>query len=115
MKEFRVPLRSSGQRADVFIASKYRAFSRSSLGKLFDRDKVRSGKKILKAGQRLKPRQKVIVDDSMLLKKPPVIDMTVIYEDKDVVVINKPAGILTHSKGALNDEASVASFIKDKI
>jgi len=31
------------------------------------------------------------------------------------VVIDKPSGILTHAKGALNTEATVASFIKNKI
>ena len=43
------------------------------------------------------------------------MNLPVIYEDNDVVVIDKPAGVLTHSKGALNFEATVASFIKDKI
>ncbi len=36
--------------------------------------------------------------------------LPVIYQDDNVIVINKPTGVLTHSKGALNDEFTVASF-----
>lgn len=38
--------------------------------------------------------------------------LPVIYKDTNVIVIEKPAGILSHSKGALNDEFTVADFFK---
>lgn len=38
--------------------------------------------------------------------------LPVIYRDNEVIVINKPVGILTHSKGALNDEFTVADFFR---
>jgi 23S rRNA pseudouridine1911/1915/1917 synthase len=41
----------------------------------------------------------------------PIIDLPVLYEDDDCVVINKPIGLLTHSKGAFNPEATVASWL----
>lgn len=46
--------------------------------------------------------------------KPTHTDQTlpVIYQDANVIVINKPVGVLTHSKGALNDEFTVADFFK---
>src|SRR5262249_28394801 len=53
--------------------------------------------------------------DRPLFKKPPKISLPIIYEDNDVIVIDKPAGILTHAKGALNTEATVASFIESKL
>ncbi len=40
--------------------------------------------------------------------------LPVIYEDDNVVVINKPVGILSHSKGAINEEFTVADFFRDK-
>lgn len=40
--------------------------------------------------------------------------LPVIYEDDYVIVINKPVGVLTHSKGALNDEFTVAEFVRPK-
>lgn len=46
--------------------------------------------------------------------KPTHADQTlpVIYQDDNVIVINKPVGVLTHSKGVLNDEFTVADFFK---
>jgi 23S rRNA pseudouridine1911/1915/1917 synthase len=38
----------------------------------------------------------------------------VLYEDDDVIVINKPLGVLTHAKGALSDEFSVAEFMRTR-
>ena len=38
--------------------------------------------------------------------------MLIIYLDDNVVVVNKPVGVLTHSKGALNDEFTVADFFR---
>jgi 23S rRNA pseudouridine1911/1915/1917 synthase len=38
-----------------------------------------------------------------------------LYEDDDCVVINKPVGALTHSKGAFNPEATVASWLRKRI
>ncbi len=38
--------------------------------------------------------------------------LPVIYKDENVVVIDKPQGVLTHSKGALNDEFTVAEFMR---
>lgn len=43
------------------------------------------------------------------------MDLPVLYEDDDCVVINKPAGILTHTQGAHNPEATVATFLRDKV
>jgi len=39
-------------------------------------------------------------------------ELPIIYIDDEVIVVNKPAGVLTHSKGALNDEFTVADFFR---
>lgn len=38
--------------------------------------------------------------------------LPIIYLDENVIVINKPVGVLTHSKGALTDEFTVADFFR---
>lgn len=38
--------------------------------------------------------------------------LPIIYQDDNVIVVNKPVGVLSHSKGALNDEFTVADFFK---
>lgn len=37
--------------------------------------------------------------------------LPVIYQDSNVIVVNKPSGVLSHSKGALNNEFTVATFL----
>jgi 23S rRNA pseudouridine1911/1915/1917 synthase len=111
MREFKPSEADIGLRADVYLAKQYPQYSRSSLERLFD-GRVTIGDQPIKPSHRLQTGAKFTVDDEQLAKKPPTIKLPVIYEDDDVLVINKPAGILTHSKDALNSEATVASFIE---
>ncbi len=104
-----------GLRADVLVTQRYSNFSRSTLLTLFDRQLVTINGKPAKPGQKIRLGDKLSIDDKILKKIPSKIDLPIIYEDKDVLVINKPAGILTHSKGTFNEEPTVASFIRDKI
>lgn len=40
--------------------------------------------------------------------------LPIIYEDDNVIVMNKPVGVLTHAKGVTNDEFSVAEFVRPR-
>ena len=55
-------------------------------------------------------------DDEVTVKapKPPVLDgnVDVIYEDDHVLVMNKPSGVLSHAKGLMPDEFTVAEFVR---
>jgi 23S rRNA pseudouridine1911/1915/1917 synthase len=115
MREFTIGPDQTGQRLDVFVAAQYPQFSRSSLIGLFKDGMITVNSKAVKAGYKIKPGDSVNVDQKLLTSEPEAIDLPVIYEDDSVVVIDKPAGILSHSKGALNTEATAASFIKVKI
>ena len=42
------------------------------------------------------------------------VDLPILYEDDDVIVVNKPSGLLTHAKGGLSDEPTVAEIIRQK-
>ena len=97
------------------MAQNYPEFTRSSLERLFDDGYVTISKRAIKPSHKLIAGEKVSVDEKVLRKKPPAIKLPVIYEDEDVIVMDKPPGVLTHAKGALNLEATVASYIKDKI
>ena len=115
MRKFKVGTRQVGTRADVFIAKKYPKFTRSSLIKLFDEQHILANGSPAKPAYKLHASDIVEVDEVLLKTTPDKISLPIIYEDDDVMVIDKPAGMLTHSKGALNLEASVASFIEDKL
>jgi len=71
---------------------------------------------VIKGGYKLREGDEIAIDyDQQELDRIPHIDLPVIYENDDCIVLNKPAGVLTHSKGAFNAEATVATFLRDKL
>jgi len=105
----------AGLRVDVFVAKKYPQFARAALSVLFDKQIVLINDKTAKAGQKVKEKDIVSLDESKLFMQPEKITLPVLYEDENVMVINKLEGVLTHSKGSINTEGSVATFISPYI
>jgi 23S rRNA pseudouridine1911/1915/1917 synthase len=103
-------------RLDLNLQERFPDVSRGVLQRLIRDGKVSVNETVrTKNGFAVKDRDNVKVDFDFDAK-PIVekIDMPVIYEDDDCVVVNKPIGILTHSKGAYNPEATVASWLADR-
>ncbi len=116
MKKFVVDELHHRMRADVFLAKQYPQFARAALAKLFTADMVKVNGKTEKAGYKLKEGEKMLVDDSWLVETDiEDIKLKILYEDDDVLVIDKPAGVLSHSRGGLTREASVASFLRKHV
>jgi RluA family pseudouridine synthase len=101
-------------RLDLYLAQKHPERSRSVWQKLIRDGRVRVDRIIVK-----QPRTEVGDDATVEFDEKSsqieTMDLPVIYEDENVVVIDKPVGVLTHSKGALDEEFTVADFIKLKI
>lgn len=99
-------------RLDQEVVSRYPEFSRSTIQKY-----IKSGYVTLNGVVATTAKQDVTENDEIALV-PPVRtdtsekDLPIIYLDDNVIVVNKPAGVLTHSKGALNDEFTVADFFR---
>lgn len=58
-------------------------------------------------------------DDEVSFELPEAVDFSqqvlpILYEDSNVIVINKPSGILTHAKGRPLDEFTVAEFMRSR-
>jgi 23S rRNA pseudouridine1911/1915/1917 synthase len=115
MQEFKVGEVDAGLRVDVFVAKKYPQFARAALAILFDKDIVQINGKKAKAGHKTKAGDIVNLDESKLFMQPEKIKLPIIYEDENVMVVNKSAGVLTHSKGSINTEGTVATFIEPYI
>lgn len=115
MQEFKVGIKDAGKRTDVFVAEQFPQYARSALRVLFEAGMVLVNSEPEEPGDKLKNGDVVSVDTSSIDASPAEINLPIIYEDNDVIVINKPSGILTHSKGAINKEATVASFIKNRL
>lgn len=100
-------------RLDSYLKQLYPSFSRSYIAKSITNKPFKVNQKVAKVSQILHKRDIVSFDSkTFITKKPKEIKLPIVYEDKNVIVIDKPCGIITHSNGAHNDEGSVASFIK---
>ena len=94
-----VPKESGGLRLDRFLANQLPRFSRSRIQQF-----IRAGNARLNGGL-AKPRDSVRAGDEVRLTEPPpeqiesqpeAIPLDALFEDDDLVVLNKPAGLVVH-------------------
>ena len=89
---------AAGQRADVGLAILLE-LTRSNMQKLLDEGRAVKGSKVLKANYKLKSGDKIVVtlpEPQPLDVQPENIPLDIIYEDDDVVVVNKARGMVVH-------------------
>lgn len=103
-------------RLDMAVLDKVEGISRASAEKLIKTGLVKVNKTVItKPAFKVGPKDKLKIDydfdEDVKIEK---IDIPVIYEDDNVVVINKPEGLLTHSKGQFNPEPTVATWLADR-
>lgn len=100
-------------RIDGLIASA-NGLSRSFVASLIDQGKVRLNENVCyKSSTKVHDGDKISLEYSPeQLTDIPDISLPILYEDEDCLVVEKPIGVLTHSKGAFNPEATVSSFIR---
>ncbi len=107
---------TNGLRIDVFANISLPNLSRSSIQRLLEGKKILVNDKSVKNNYRVKIYDKINVDyDEINDKTVPDITIPIIYEDDMCVVINKPEGLLSHSKGVFNPEATVATWLSSKL
>ena len=88
-----------GQRADQFLAASLNSLTRSAAQRLLEEGRVICQGKALKKNDRLKegvPLTVVIPDPTPVEILPQDIPLDVVYEDEDVIVVNKPVGLVVH-------------------
>ena len=97
--EFIVPADYAGQRLDKFLVSVLEAHSRSQVQRLIEDGHVRLDRKPPKANLALREGDRVVVD----LPEPVAaavqaeeLPVEILFQDADVAVMNKPAGMVVH-------------------
>lgn len=105
---------SRAKRLDQKVVELIPELSRAFGSKLIEEGKVAvNGEVQLKPGYKIRQDDIVEVDfDLNRLSEIPPIKLEIVYEDADCVVINKPVGLLTHSKGQFNPEATVETWLR---
>ncbi|MDR0800872.1 MAG: RluA family pseudouridine synthase, partial [Endomicrobium sp.] len=87
------------ERTDSYLASIYKDYSRSYFQKLTDRQRVFVNDKIIPVSHKLKCGDIITIEfekEEKLHIKPEKIKIDIIYEDDDIVVVNKQSGIVVH-------------------
>ncbi len=109
LQEFRVPVDDAGKRLDQFLVAQLPDTSRARVQQLIEQKKVEVDGHAPKASLRLRGGEVVTVRGEVRL--PPLrataedIPLDVVYEDDQLAVINKPAGMMVHAGAGAHHEA----------
>ncbi|MDP4093696.1 MAG: RluA family pseudouridine synthase [Bacillota bacterium] len=99
MKEMELQTDESGTRIDTWLAVKIKEFSRSYIQKLIDDGMVKVNNSAVKSNYKLKISDRVTVqvpEPKKLDVKPEEIDIKILFEDDDIIVVDKPKGMVVH-------------------
>ncbi|MCJ7458416.1 MAG: RluA family pseudouridine synthase [candidate division Zixibacteria bacterium] len=92
-------LEDKGKRLDLFLAGKNLNLSRSRIQKLIDEGKITVQDKKVKSHYKIKGDEKIVIEippPEKLSLEPQDIPLDIVYEDKDLLAVNKPAGMVVH-------------------
>ncbi len=111
---FAVAPERAGERLDRFLASELPELSRSRVQQLIEAGRVAVD------GAACKPSHRVAAGESLTLAMPPpatvgvepeAIPLEILYQDEDVAVVNKPAGMIVHPGAGAAGGTLVAALL----
>lgn len=115
IKEYIVPEEYRDVRLDLFISLQDDSYSRSYYKNLIDSGNVTiDGEVAFKSGIKLIPGMKVLVDIPDPVQtdnEAQEIPLDIVYEDDDLIVINKPQGLVVHPGAGHKDMTLVNALI----
>lgn len=113
MKKIIINKEETGNRIDKYLSEIGVLASRSSIQRLIEEGKIRVNAKSVKTSYQIQNGDVVEIDEELPKDealKPQEIPLDVIYEDKDIIVINKPKGMVVHP-GNGNPEGTLANAV----
>ena len=97
--EFNIEAEEQGKRLDSFLSEKIEGYSRTYMQKLIEDENCKVNGKGAKSNLKLRQGDRVeaaIPDPVPLEVEPEKIELDIVYEDADIVIINKPQGMVVH-------------------
>jgi 23S rRNA pseudouridine1911/1915/1917 synthase len=109
MQTIEVPADAAGQRLDQFLAAQLDGVSRSRVQMLMDQGDVLVNGELEKASMKLRGGEQIVISGeprpTPLKATAEDIPLDVVYEDGDLAVVNKPAGMMVHAGSGQNEDA----------
>lgn len=96
---FNIIIEEEGQRIDKYLSNKIEDKSRSFIQGLIDEEKVKANGKIIKSNYKIKRNDFIEVEmpePVELNVSPEKMNLDILYEDEDVLVVNKDKGVVVH-------------------
>jgi 23S rRNA pseudouridine1911/1915/1917 synthase len=102
---FRVTREDAGGRLDAYLAARINDWSRARIQRLIEDGDVLVGGRTIKASYKLRVDDEIEVELTPSVSaefKPENIPVEVVYEDDELIVVNKPAGLVVHPAAGIS-------------
>lgn len=114
MKAFKLTARENYARADIFLSGEMGGFTRSAVKKLFESGNVLINGKPSKPSRAVEAgdvAEVTVPDAQEYAAKPEDLPLDIVYEDKDLAVVNKPQGMTVHAGNGNQDGTLVNALL----
>ncbi len=101
----RVNAADTGSRLDTYLATHIEGWSRARLQQLIEDAEVLVNGRSAKSSQKLHENDEIeveLVSSPAVTFAPEDIPLAIVYEDSDLIVINKPAGLVVHPAAGIH-------------
>lgn len=101
-------------RVDKFLAEKIEKISRSKIQKLIEKGRILVNGEKIKSNYKIKKQDKIIVnipEDEKIDLKGENLPLDIIYQDQDIVIINKSQGMVVHPSPGHKDGTLVNALL----
>lgn len=104
---------AEGQRIDVYISEYMHTFSRTKIQNSIKSGEILVNQKTVKPSYELKSGDvaDINIHDNVLKIEPEHIKLDIIYEDDNMLAVNKPSGMLTHPTSIENSGTLVNALL----
>ena len=89
-----------GKRIDIFLSDKFKELTRSNIKKIINQKKVTVNTVVVEAqSKKIKEKDEITItfqEETNKKIKPLKKQLEIVYEDKDLIIINKPQGMVVH-------------------
>ena len=113
--KFFVDAQNNGKRLDVFLRENIKNYTRSFLKKLIGDKKVKlNNSKLISPSTKIKYKDQIIVDIVQKSEQyiiPKKIELNIVFEDKDILVLDKPKGMVVHPGAGNNEDTLVNALL----